>query len=237
MQKTLLQISRMLRSLLQLIFPSSCPGCNGALVRNEGAVCIECQLEMEETGFHRQAADNELFYRLAGKVPLEGAFALYYFDKKGRFKRIIQGLKYKNLPQVGRYLGELYGEQLAADGWKDKLDAIIPVPLHRSRMASRGYNQSEMIALGLEKALGVKMDKKSLRRKEKTATQTRKNKTERWENVREVFEMHKPLAGNLLLVDDVITTGSTLEACIRTLYAQEVPPERVWVAALGMARH
>ena len=228
---------KMLKSLLDLIFPRICPGCDASLVRGEGSVCTECLLAIQETNFHEAEQDNELFYRLAGKTPLEGAFALYYFDKKGRFQKVVKALKYKNMPQVGRFLGEFYGELLHESGVLKDVNAIVPVPLHRSRLRERGYNQSEQIARGLHKATGIAIDRKALARKEKTATQTRKTQAERWDNVRDVFEMRRPLGGHILLVDDIITTGATLESCIRTLYAQAEPPESVRVAALGMARH
>jgi ComF family protein len=227
----------MLRDLINLVFPRQCPGCDRDLVRGEGEVCTQCLLDIEETGFHESESDNELYYRLAGKIPLDGAFALYYFDKKGKFKKIIQALKYKKNPQVGRFLGELYGEKLKAAGAAENLSAIVPVPLHRSRLVERGYNQSEEIGKGLSKATGVPLVARALVRGEKTATQTRKSKTERWENVKDVFEMRRPLSGNILLVDDVITTGSTLEACIRTLHSQAEKPLSLRIAALGMARH
>lgn len=226
----------MLRDLLNLVFPRTCPGCERDLVRSEGAVCTKCLLDIQETGFHLKEADNELFYRLAGKTPLAGAFALYYFDKQGKFKKIIQALKYKKMPQVGSFLGELYGEKLQEAGIPT-FDTIVPVPLHRSRLVERGYNQSLEISKGISKATGIPVEAKSLIRNEKTVSQTRKSKTERWENVRDVFVIRRKLTGNILLVDDVITTGSTLEACIRTLYEQDEKPKSVRIVALGMARH
>jgi ComF family protein len=227
----------MLRDLLNLIFPRTCPGCERDLVRGEGAVCTKCLLDIQETGSHLQESDNELFYRFAGKTPLAGAFAMYYFDKQGKFKKIIQALKYKKMPQVGRFLGELYGQQLQESGSLSSVDAIVPVPLHRTRLVERGYNQSAEICKGIHKATQIPLVTNALIRGEKTVSQTRKTKTERWENVKDVFVMRRPIAGNILLVDDVITTGSTLEACIRTLYAQSTPPDSVRIAALGMARH
>ncbi len=226
-----------IRDLLHLLFPQNCPGCDNALGRGEHAVCMHCLLELEETNFHKLPADNELYYRLAGRVPLAGASAYYYFDKRGRFKKIIQALKYGNRPQVGKALGAMYGERLAGEAHLQRVDAIVPVPLHRSRFAERGYNQSEMIALGLGKSLGIKVDARSFVRNAKTDTQTKKSQTERWENVQSVFGLRQPLGGHLILVDDVITTGATLEACIRSLYAQPEPPLSIQILALGMARH
>jgi ComF family protein len=220
-----------------LIFPKYCPGCDNVLGRGEGAVCLHCLMELEQTQFHLQPDDNELYYRLAGRVPLVGASAMYYFDKRGRFKKMMQALKYGGSPQVGRFLGQHYGECLASHPIISQADAIVPVPLHHSRFAERGYNQSEMIAEGLAAALAIPVDTKSLVRSAKTETQTKKSQTERWDNVQSVFGMKRPLAGHLILVDDVITTGATLEACIRVLYAQPIPPASLYVLSLGMARH
>lgn len=227
----------MFQDLLQLFFPRYCPGCENALGKGEGAVCLHCLLELEETRFHENPADNELYYRLAGRVPLAGASALYYFDKRGRFKKMMQALKYGNRPQVGRFLGAHYAESLKTHPIISKADAIVPVPLHRSRFAERGYNQSEVIADGLGKAIGIPVNTKALQRTTKTETQTKKSQAERWENVQSVFGMKQPLGGNLILVDDVITTGATLEACIKTIFAQPEPPTSLYVLALGMARH
>ena len=222
---------------MQLFFPRICPGCDRPLQGGEDAVCVGCLMELQETDFHLHPTENELFLRLAGRVPLSGASALFYFDKRGRFKRMIQALKYKNRPQVGRYLGQFYAEKLRDAPMIAQADALVAVPLHRSRQAERGYNQSEMIAEGISKVLSIPVVPNALVRSSKTTSQTKKTQTERWENVEHAFEMKKPLGGRIILVDDVITTGATLEACIRCLYAQATPPESVYVLSLGMARH
>ncbi|MEM0997897.1 MAG: ComF family protein [Bacteroidota bacterium] len=192
---------------------------------------------MQETGFHQQEQDNELYYRMAGKTPLAGASALYYFDKQSRFKKVIQALKYKNQPEVGQFLGEMYGTRLKGALIRAQVKAIVPVPLHPSRLRERGYNQSAEIAKGLHRTTGIAVVEGALVRRDKTTTQTRKGQHARFDNVRDVFQVKRPLSGNLLLIDDVVTTGATLESCIRTLYAQNEPPKSVRVAALGMARH
>ncbi|MFM2375567.1 MAG: hypothetical protein RLZZ165_664 [Bacteroidota bacterium] len=228
---------KLLDDLLQLLFSRNCPGCDRPLVRGEREVCSECLLELEETKFHERPKDNELYYRLAGKVPCDGAAALFYFYKRGRLKRITTAFKYGNRPQVARFLGEYFGDRLQSAPFLRELDWIVPVPLHRSRLAQRGYNQSEMIARGLSRSTGVPVNTRALGRVIKTSTQTRKSQSERWENVKEAFEVRHPIQGTIALVDDVVTTGATLEACIRQLYAQPVPPTGVYVLILGMAGH
>lgn len=225
----------MFKDLLNLVFPPVCPSCDTLLNDQEKAICWACLADIEQTDFHLDPGNNELFFRFAGKIDLAGAAALFYFDKQGKLKEIIKALKYKNQPYMGTFLGEFYGKMLKGSEMMAGMDRIIPVPLHRSRLISRGYNQSEAFARGLSSSLGISVDSRSLRRLQKTVTQTQKRQDERWDNVRDVFGLSQPLGGKVVLVDDVITTGSTLEACIRTLLAQENPP-RIQVLCIGMAR-
>lgn len=223
------------RDLVRLVFPGKCPGCGRELVRQEGAVCLDCLSEIRPTNFHRQPSDNEFYYRLGGRIPLRGASAMYYFDKKGRLKKMVEALKYRNQPGVGKYLGQIWAEQMAGVPFFEEADWIIPVPLHRSREASRGYNQATALAKGLCHQHPGKLLEGALVRKTATSSQTRKGKNERWENVRDVFEVRRPIQGHLILVDDVVTTGSTVEACLRTLLAQSPAPASVSLLALGFA--
>lgn len=131
-------------------------------------------------------------------------------------QHLLHQLKYNQCPEIGERLGRAYGHELSESSLANELDLIIPVPLHRSRLRQRGYNQSAHFAMGLSEALQVPWDESISIRTQATATQTRKNRLERWENVRQVFSVEKgvPVRGKrVLLVDDVITTGATLEAC------------------------
>jgi ComF family protein len=142
--------------------------------------------------------------------------AFLKFRKTGVVQHLLHQLKYNNHPEVGERLGKLYGKDLVEAGFEKKFDLIIPVPLHQSRKRRRGYNQSEKFAEGLSHLLQIPCDEKIVERKIKTATQTRKSKIERWENVKDVFQIKQPekvMGKRVLLVDDVITTGATLEAC------------------------
>jgi ComF family protein len=224
----------MLNNLIQLLFPRHCAGCATTLSGQEGTVCLECLLEMPQTGFHTSPRDNPLYFRLAGRVALEGASALYYFDKHGRLKNVVSSLKYRRNPRVGRDLGLHFGQVIKGFPMLSGVDAIVPVPLHPRRLAERGYNQSTALAQGLAKALSIPVLEHSLLRVQNTKTQTKKGKNERWENVESAFEIKGELPGHIALVDDVITTGATTEACIKEL--QRKANVKVTLLALAIAR-
>ncbi|HEY3430325.1 MAG TPA: ComF family protein, partial [Cyclobacteriaceae bacterium] len=150
-------------------------------------------------------------------IPLKFAAAFFLFRKGGKVQQLLHELKYNNHPEIGDTLGEVYGQELAQ--LSDRFSLIIPVPLHASRKRKRGYNQSEEFAKGLSKSLGIPYSN-ALVRTTKTETQTRKTKLKRWQNVSEVFEVRDSTQienQEVLLVDDVITTGATIEACAQML--------------------
>jgi ComF family protein len=225
-----------IKSLSSLLFSQTCYGCEQMLIQQEKLICFDCLSQMEKTNFHLQQEQNELFYRLAGRVPISGATALYFFDKKGRLQRLIKALKYQDAPHLGTRLGHLLGYELQDSSFIQNTDTIIPVPLHRNKKIARGYNQAEFIAKGIAESLNLKVDTQALVRKKATLTQTRKNAEARWENVGEAFACKSSVGQHILLVDDVITTGSTLVACIHALMASSTPPESIQIASIGMAR-
>lgn len=204
---------------VSLFFPNYCLGCTNTLVKGEDILCTNCILELPKTHYH-QAIDNPIRQRLEGRIHLSYAIAFLKFRKTGMVQHLLHQLKYNNHPEVGVRLGKLYGKELLESGYKNAFDLIIPVPLHKSRQRKRGYNQSAKFAEGLADSLQIPWDEQCVERTVKTKTQTRKNKIERWENVKEVFRITNPervRQKKILLVDDVITTGATLEACGRHL--------------------
>ena len=205
----------MWKDFVGLFISQSCYGCENELISQEKYICLKCLSQIPETDFHQDFNQNELFYRFAGKVPLRGAASLFYFDKQGRLQKILKKLKYEQAPQLGVFLGEYYGELLRKKAFVDGLEQIIPIPLHKSKHIRRGYNQSEMIAKGLSKRLNIPVNTKLIRRVRKTSVQARKSGGERWENVADAFGVFDEVPENILLVDDVITTGATMEACMR----------------------
>jgi ComF family protein len=175
-------------------------------------------LEMPQTSHHKEI-NNELQVRLSHRFEVTNATALFKFAKSSRVQHILHALKYKNRPEVGIMLGKVLGQKLA-DAGIVKPDVIIPVPLHSSRKRKRGYNQSAKFAEGLSLKLEIPFSDTIITRLVKTDTQTKKNKLNRWQNVSEVFHVKDPFAVNgkrILLVDDVVTTGATIEACAHIL--------------------
>lgn len=200
---------------ISLIYPNYCLACSGSLVKGEEVLCSSCLLELPRTDYHKMAV-NPLFERLSLRMPLKNAFAYYHFSKGGKVQELLHTFKYKGRHEIGHKIGKVFATELAEQGYLNAFDCIVPVPLHTSRKRVRGYNQSEEFAKGLASVLNIPCADSFVKRKVKTETQTRKSKLNRWRNVSEVFEVknqeeirHK----RILLVDDVVTTGATLEAC------------------------
>jgi len=213
-------VTEILDDFVSLFFPNCCLACHDSLVKGEEFICTQCMIEMPMTNYHHDNS-NSLKSRLMGRVQLGYALALFKFSKSGRVQQILHALKYKNQPEVGVMLGKLYGERMKQAGLSGEFDLIVPVPLHPSRERKRGYNQSAKFAQGLSEKLTIPVKTDLLERVTKTKTQTRKSKLGRWENVSEVFRIKNGDAAagkRILLVDDVVTTGATLEACANTIH-------------------
>lgn len=204
-----------LADFVALLFPELCPACGENLVAGERIICTDCLYNLPKTNFHQQP-DNIVAQQFWGKLPLQGAYALYYFAKGGKVQNLLHHFKYKGMQQIGNLLGEIAGKQLKENPNFASAEIIIPVPLHGSRLRKRGYNQSACFAHGLAAKLNAIVDEDNLIRTHATETQTHKSRFVRFENMQEVFRVQYPerIAGkHILLVDDVVTTGSTLEAC------------------------
>ncbi|MBI9035628.1 MAG: ComF family protein [Bacteroidales bacterium] len=209
----------LLKDLIYLLYPDVCSCCGNSLVNQEDHICTNCLIHLPKTNFHKYEDNplNRIFY---GRVPLFSAASYLHYSKKGRVQRLIHQFKYKGERELGQILGRYYGRELIESPLFNTCSGIIPVPLHENKLRKRGFNQSELIARGLSESMNIPVISDNLFRQSYTPTQTRKSKFERWKNVEETFVLKNPDAltnQHLLLVDDVITTGATIEACASSL--------------------
>ncbi len=225
----------LLDDFLSLLFPRLCYACGNHLLRNEKLICTECFVMMPRTNYHLDG-NNPVAQLFWGRCRIEKAAAFSFYNRGSRIRNLIHNLKYKGIKEIGYELGRIYGTSLQSSGFLEGIDIIIPVPLHPSKKYQRGFNQSEVISSGLSGSTGLVMDTKILERKVKTVTQTRRSRYERWVNVEGIFvvtDKDKIKGKHILLVDDVITTGSTLESCVNELLKTD--DVKVSVAALAVA--
>ena len=208
-------LRRYTEDLINLLFPELCNGCGELLFRGEKEICTKCLFDLPYTDFHLHA-DNLVAKQLWGRLPLNAAMAMLYFKKNSKVQNLIHSLKYKGKTEVGVLMGKLLAQKLKESELYKDIDLIIPVPLHQKKLRLRGYNQSEYIAIGLGKEMEIPFTTTNLARKKATESQTKKARYTRFENMLQVFEIKNAEElkdKHILLIDDVITTGATLEAC------------------------
>lgn len=230
-------LSELWGDLMSLLFPARCAVCGSPLVRGERTVCTLCRATAPLTGYWAEA-DNPVFRKCWGLVPLHRASGFLFFVHGSGWRQLIHGFKYRGAWRTAREMGEWYGACLAEGGLYDDVDVVVPLPLHPFKRLRRGYNQSEYIAEGIAAQLGIEVDRRSVVRRRNTASQTRQPRRERARNVEKAFAVRRPerLEGrHVLLVDDVMTTGSTLLSCAAEIL-RAVPGCRVSIAALAVPR-
>lgn len=211
--------NRFIHGILELFYPSVCAACGHSLFQWEHLVCTRCRSFLPKTGYEMHE-DNPLARLFYGKVRLKAVTACFFFSKEGKVQHLIHELKYKGNSEAGVFLGQELGKSLQDAPLFQGINYLIPVPLHPKRERERGYNQSLLIAQGISEVLPINIGIDFLVRSVNTATQTHKNKEERWLNVKDIFELRhaEQLEGQyVLLIDDVLTTGATLEACAHLL--------------------
>lgn len=224
-------------SLKHLLYPESCLSCSRELTIHESGICSFCIEELAFTHYHLYEEASPMDKLFWGRTEIEGTYAHLHFKKKNPVQKILFYLKYKNGFQLGQYFGRQIGKNLAAMKAFEDAEVLIPVPLHYKRKFKRGYNQSDYLAQGI--VMGnprLKMSSKLVVRNTNTATQTRKNRFQRWDNVQGIFAVSSEIRKykHVVLVDDVITTGSTLETLAQAI--REANPEiRISIVTLAIA--
>jgi len=227
-------VSEILEGFAGLFWPNVCACCSTGLTHGEEYICSHCRYELPLTNFHKEQ-DNPVAQVFWGRAAVEHATAGYFFRKGNKVQKLVHQIKYKGQKEMGTVLGREMGKLLRNSSFNE-VDLIAPVPLHPQKLRKRGYNQSEWIAHGVAEMMEKQMDVQTLERRIFTTTQTRKKRYDRWENVDSGFGLTTPenFSGrHILLIDDVITTGATLEACIHAVLS--APGAKASVATLAFA--
>ncbi|MBS1772919.1 MAG: ComF family protein [Bacteroidetes bacterium] len=229
-------IKDLTHGLSHLIYPHLCEGCSKPLLAEEEILCLNCNVfNLPRTAFHH-IADNETAMRFAGRVPVQKATSFAYFTADGLLQHLMHGLKYDGKKEIGIFLGRQLGHDLKLLNWHQGIDIIVPVPLHPKKEAARGYNQTEIIAEGMSEVLELPVVTDLLYRARNTESQTQKTREERIENMQDAFNVkntEKYSGKHVLIIDDVLTTGATLEACAKAILT--IPHSAVSLATIGVA--
>lgn len=229
------QLFNAVSELIHLLYPHLCNGCGSDLLDRDSLLCLRCLHQLPHTGFAPYAG-NPIEKYFWGRIPLEAAHSEFYFAKAALIQELVHQLKYKGNTAIGKYLGELTGISLLHSGRFQKIDGLVPLPLYPDREYKRGYNQAAIICEGMSAIMNVPVLYNEVIRQRPTQTQTRKHRAERWDNVDGSFKVTSPQAllhKHVLLVDDVVTTGATLEACGRTIL--QAGDTRLSIATLALA--
>lgn len=222
-------------AVFHLFFPHICVGCGSDILPVENVLCLTCLNDLPFTNFafHSNNAAEKIFW---GRVPVRSVMALFYFTKVSIVQNLIHEFKYKGNKDLGKYLGILIGENLAQTNRFRDISVIIPLPLFKEKEKRRGYNQSEILSQGIAESMEVPLMTHNVIRIVDTETQTKKGRLERWKNVDKTFQVLHPEQlqnKHILLVDDVITTGATLEACASEIL--KISNTTVSIASLALS--
>ncbi|MFM7668074.1 MAG: ComF family protein [Bacteroidota bacterium] len=213
------QISPISNSFLHLLFPEKCIHCHTELILKESVVCLNCLSTISYTFFENYTEQTKMDKLFWGKILLHKTFSLYYFEENTVVQSILHTLKYENNPQIGIEFGRKIGERIMnLEGFQD-IDALIPVPIHPKKKFSRGYNQAEMIAKGISEITTIPIQSTEVKKLKHTQSQTKKSMWERWTTSENTFSslLTDNSLKHIALIDDVLTTGATLERLAKTI--------------------
>jgi Predicted amidophosphoribosyltransferases len=214
-----MKIKSLWNSFVSVFYPQTCVVCDRALIEGEEFFCLHCLLNIPFAGY-RNFVDNSAAERLKEKFLFQKASSLLYYTKGGAAQKIIAEIKYRRNIKLGKWMGCLMAREMQANDFWEDIDCIVPVPLHKKRRRQRGYNQAEVIAQGITEIVNIPVDTHTVYRKIYNPSQTKKGSFERWQNTRDIFGLSEDSCfenKHVLIVDDVLTTGSTIEACARTI--------------------
>lgn len=231
-----LSISTHFNDFISLVFPVSCTACKRVLVGQEEHLCTFCRYNLPYTNFHLRE-NNPVEKSFWGRVPMRACASFLYFTKEGRVQEMLHQLKYHGNQQIGIELGKMYGIELKRSPIFNSVDLIIPVPLHPIKLSKRGYNQSEIFAHGLSQSMNIPINTNSLIKSDNNGSQTKLGRYLRWKNVESAFAItnEEQLKNkHILLVDDVVTTGSTIESCANKILS--IQGTSVSLATIAIAK-
>lgn len=234
----LCDISAIALDVASLFMPRSCLACGRVLLEGEESVCLACRYNIPLTNYAKNK-ENPVKLLFDNVLPVESAMAMFWFVGGTEWQRIIHNFKYHGRWYFAQKMGEWLGEELIDSGNFEDIDLIIPIPLHFRRRLRRGYNQSEQLAIGVARKMGVAYDFRAVRRHLYNESQTLKSRTERWDNVEEIFEVRRAVrlrGQHILLVDDVLTTGATITSCASAIIKACGGDVRISVASLAVSR-
>jgi len=228
------KLSNILNDINSILLPRACFGCNARLNRGEYFLCTVCrnQLPLTEYNFNDENAVDRIFY---GRINIKKANSFLFFVEKGIVQQLIHHLKYRNQEQIGTFLGDWHGQIIAENNYIDSIDVVIPVPLHKKKQRKRGYNQVTEFGKRLAYHLNADYMENVLIKTANTRTQTKKGRIGRWQSNKALFLLTNPAVlkhKNVLLVDDVITTGATMEICANAF--KEVEGINIYITSMAV---
>ena len=230
-----MNFTKSISDFMDLLYPSICPGCNEAEKPEESLFCVSCTFRLPYSKTLQNPYENELIKKFDPSFNINHAIALYTMDNRSIIEQLIRQIKYHHRRFLGTEVGEIFGRELMRRNLFNDVNLLLPVPLHKKKLHKRGYNQSLMICEGLSTVLHIPIDNKSIKRIKHTKTQTAMSKLNRTKNMANSFELNSEknlIHKHVCIVDDVITTGSTITACIDQM--KDIPGIQFSVLCIGL---